>query len=54
VFGRASTLGVAAIDPAWSYEKVIWELAPQQRGRKQVWKGCQPEIERVVTKEAGR
>ena len=39
---RMARIGVPAIDPAWGYEKVILELATQQRSTKKVWKAVSP------------
>jgi len=34
--------GIAAVDPDWSHEQVISELASQQRRTKQIWKDRLP------------
>ena len=40
--GRMATKGIAAIDPDWGQERVVAELASQQRRTKQIWKDKLP------------
>jgi hypothetical protein len=41
---QMATKGITAIDPDWSHEQVVAELASQQRRTKQIWKGKLPKL----------